>query len=63
MLNLMSNEIKDFVYYWIQTKEKPDDDIMDVNDYNALEEELAKAYMNEKNIYECDVEESNTAKL
>jgi hypothetical protein len=63
MYNIISNEINTFVREWVHTKETPDDKAMEVDDCIVPEEDLSQDSNNQKNIYECSVEEGCTAEF
>ena len=56
ILDLKSMCIEDFTHEWVETKERHRDEIMDVDEYDVLEEQSSQTCNKQKNIYECDVE-------
>ena len=63
IFNLISSKIKGFVHEWLETKERHSDEIMNVDDCDAQEDESLQNYNKQKNIYECDVEQGCTAEF
>ena len=63
IFNLISSKIKGFVHEWVETKERHSDEIMNVDNCDAQEDESLQKYNKQKNIYECDVEQGCTAEF
>ena len=58
---LAFSELKRFCHHWIQTKERSNDELMDIDDCLAQEQESARTSIKQKNVYECDVDGCNAA--
>ncbi|CAF3693675.1 unnamed protein product [Rotaria sp. Silwood1] len=63
IFSLSLSERESFAHDWVQTKEKPDDENMDVDDFNVNKTESAQTYVKQNNIYQCDVEEGCNAEF
>ncbi len=57
IINIISSGTEGFTHNWVQTKEKFDVNAMDVDDCDPQEEQSLDASIEQKNIYEYDVEE------
>ena len=54
--DLKSRSTEGFAYEWVNTREKSDDQIMDVDDCDQQKEKLPKTSCEQANLYECNVE-------
>jgi hypothetical protein len=61
--NLISKGSEGFVHDWVQAKEKSNDQNMDIDDCNGQEEILSQNFSEQRNLYECNVEEGCTAEF
>ncbi|CAF1985980.1 unnamed protein product [Rotaria magnacalcarata] len=61
--DLTSKSQEGFAHGWIMTKEKPDDEITDVDDSDKKEDVSSNKLSNQRNLYECNVEEGCTSQF
>ena len=56
---LAFSELKRSPHDWVQTKEKSNDELMDIDDCLAQEQGSARTSIKQTNVYECDVKGCN----
>ncbi|CAF1510927.1 unnamed protein product [Adineta steineri] len=59
--NLTSKGIENFTHEWVQTKEKSVNQSMDVDDCEEQKEMLSQKCSEQRNVYECNIEQGCTA--
>ena len=60
---LTSKSIEGFSHVWVQTKESPDEQSMDVEDCDTQEELPVEMSRERKNLYECNAEQGCAAEF